>query len=560
MWLALLAPAWLDLDLFTQFMAKFWAPIVAAGAVALWWLAFSRVRWYDRLLGVAAFAAVGAAASYLADFPFMVMLVFAVRVVLTAWVGWLLLTPFLSWPVRRVGLLAAFVLAWGAFDLISMDGIDGSMNAELRWRWSPTAEQKFQADLAARKPSGATAAAAQALSPGDWPGFRGPDRDGRRTGVRIAAGWTRNPQPLWRQRIGPGWGSFAVVGSRLYTQEQRGDDEAVVCYHTDTGGELWAHTYPARFSEIVAGPGPRATPTFHEGRIYALGAAGRLLCLDATTGEALWSADIVADSGAKVPQWGFSSSPLVAEGVVMVFAGGPDGKSVLGYNASSGDLAWAAGEGQLSYSSPQLARLDDSDQVLMATDQGLTSFSPSSGRVLWRYDLPLPQGGVRIIQPAVLGDHDVLIGAGFNQGSQRLRAAWAGDAWGVYEVWASKALSPYFNDLVVHQGFLYGFDGAFLTCVNLEDGERKWRVRGYGNGQVLLLADQGLLLVLSEKGEVALVEADPEKHREVGRFQAIEGKTWNHPVVAHGKLFVRNGEEVACYPLTADVAKTTGGR
>jgi outer membrane protein assembly factor BamB len=553
MWLAILLPVWLDLDPLTQFMARFWAPMLGAAAVALWWLTFSRVRWYERLLGVVAFAAAGAGASYLADFPFMVMLVFALRVAVTAWVGWLVLTPFMTWPARSFGLLVTFVLAWGAFDLISFDGIYGDMEAQIRWRWGTTAEQKFQAARSSLKTAPIPASKA-VLQPGDWPGFRGPDRDGRRTGVRIAADWKQHPpKELWRQRIGPGWSSFAVVGDRLYTQEQDGDEEAVVCYNADTGGKpLWTHTDKARFSEIVAGPGPRATPTFHDGRIYALGAAGRLNCLDAATGKVFWTADIVADSGAAIPQWGFASSPLVADGIVTVFAGGPDGKSVLGYKASTGALAWAAGQGEYSYCSPQLVRLGGRDQVLIATDAGLTAIEPASGRVLWIDDAPLPPKTARIIQPALVDDSDVLVGAGFGHGTRRLRVSRSDDSWSASEVWTSKAISPYFNDLVVYKGHLYGFDNDFLICVSLEEGERKWRARGYGHGQVLLLADQGLLLVLTEKGDVALVEAEPGKHKEIGRFQAFEGKTWNHPVVAHGKLYVRNGEEMACYRLAVE--------
>src|SRR5205814_9602292 len=202
--------------------------------------------------------------------------------------------------------------------------------------------------------------------------------------------WQQHPpQLLWRHRVGPGWSSFAVVGTRLYTQEQRGEDEVVVCYDTDSGAELWVHQDSARFTEVVAGPGPRATPTFHDGKLYALGAAGRLNCLDAATGRALWSRDIVADSGAKVPQWGFAASPLVAAGVVTVFAGGPEGKSVLGYDAGTGDVAWSAGMGEFSYCSTQLSRLAGVDQLLVSTEKGVTAFDPSPGTVLWQHDWPL---------------------------------------------------------------------------------------------------------------------------------------------------------------------------
>jgi outer membrane protein assembly factor BamB len=213
-----------------------------------------------------------------------------------------------------------------------------------------------------------------ALQSGDWPGFRGPQRDGRRAGVRIPTDWKEHPpRLLWRHRVGPGWSSFAVIGTHLYTQEQRGEDEAVVCYDAASGKEIWIYQDSARFTEVMSGPGPRATPAFHEGKIYALGAAGLLNCLDAASGQSHWSRNVIADSGAKVPQWGFAASPLIVEGIVSIFAGGPEGKSVLGYNASTGDLAWSAGEGQYSYCSMQPVRLGGAEQLIVATEKGLSA-------------------------------------------------------------------------------------------------------------------------------------------------------------------------------------------
>jgi outer membrane protein assembly factor BamB len=303
-----------------------------------------------------------------------------------------------------------------------------------------------------------------------------------------------------------------------------------------------------RFTEIVSGPGPRATPTFHEGKLYALGATGRLNCLDPLTGNVVWSQDIMADSGAKAPTWGFSASPLVAHGIVTVFAGGPQ-KSVLGYDAASGKLAWSAGDDKLSYCSLHPTQLAGVEQVVIATGAGLTAYDPARGQILWQHGWSAGEDMARVIQPTVLSDSDLLIGTGMGMGTRRLHLERKDNTWKAEEVWTSKAINPYFNDVVVHQGHLYGFDGSFLTCVNLDQGKRTWKARGYGNGQILLLADQDLLLVLSEQGEAALVEANPQAHKELARFQAIEGKTWNHPVLARGKLFVRNGEEAACYEL-----------
>ena len=152
----------------------------------------------------------------------------------------------------------------------------------------------------------------------------------------------------------------------------------------------------------------------------------------------------------------------------------------------------------------------------------------------------------------VISDTDLLLGTPFNKGTRRLKVTKKGDTWTAEEVWTTLKISPYFNDLVIHEGYLYGFDGTFFTCISLEDGSSQWRARGYGSGQVLLLVDQGLLLILSEKGEVALLKADPTEHTVLGKFAALKGKTWNHPVIAGGKLFVRNGEEMACFEMRAE--------
>jgi outer membrane protein assembly factor BamB len=541
--------------------AVFYGPMIGAGLVLLWWLFASRVPWRDRLLMLLA-VFVGSAATVLTD-PIDLMaggfklVLYAVPIALAAGTLWLLATFWLRWPWRRLGLVAALLVPFGYFALIRIDGVTGAMKATLSWRWSETNEDGSMAEIRQRPAPAPVTAPAEplALRPGDWSGFRGPARDGKLHGVRLATDWNQYaPQLLWKQHVGPGWSSFAVVGNRLYSQEQRDDDETVVCYDADNGKELWIHKDPGvRFHEAAGGLGPRATPTFDAGRLYTLGARGKLNCLDAVTGKLLWSRAVTDDSGAKVPPWAFASSPLVVHGLVAVFAGGPDHKAVQAYDAATGVPKWAAGEGTHSYSSPQLATIDGVEQILIVTEKGLSGLDPEGGKVLWNHTWDT--GIQRVVQPARVGASDFLLGTTFGKGTRRLHVSRGKDGWQVEQVWHTRAINPYFNDLVIYDNHLYGFDGSYFTCVNLDAGKRCWREEGYGAGQVLLLDDQGVLLVLAETGEVALVLAQPSGLHEVARLEALKGKTWNHPVVAHGRLYVRNDHWMACYRLkTEEVA------
>lgn len=560
-------PGWLAPGTIIQFFAMMWGPVVIAVGLGIWWLFGSRLSWSDRKFGVIAFFATALVtvpfyhSSFAAMgswFPTFGILLYSLPLVSVLCVAWLVLSRFLYWPARRAGLVIALLVGWGYLTLVRVDGVTGMLSSEMRFRWQPTPEQQFlaQSRIAPSATPGSDEIAStetMTVAPADWPSFRGPDRDSRLPGVKIPTDWNeRPPRAVWRHRVGPGWSSFAVIGNRVYTQEQRGDEEAVICYDALTGKERWIHQNPARFTETISGPGPRGTPTFDRSRIYALGAAGALNCLDAVSGREIWKRNIVADSGATVPTWGFSASPLVVDGIVTVFAGGPKGKAVVAYRADTGELAWSAGEGKLSYCSLQLAEFDGIKQFLVTSDAGATGFEPQTGEVLWHHDWPV-EGLARCTQPAVVDGSDVLIGTGFGFGLRRVQIRREGDKWTAKEAWTSRAIKPYFNDLVIHNDHAYGFDSNIFMCVDLtQKGQGKWKARGYGNGQVLLLPDQNLLLILSETGEVALVEATADGHKEHCRFQAIEGKTWNHPVLSHGRLFVRNGEEAACYELVAE--------
>jgi len=553
--LAAVAAAWIVPPLVAprtmfHFMAWFAAPILGTVAAMIWWTFAARVRGPFRWL-VPALVIVPALALALTLHKGneIVVAIFGLMAVLVVWVGWVTLSIPFPAEVRKVGLVAGLVAVWSVGSAVAVDGMGGDMQPDFRWRWQPSAEEQFAAERKAA-PAPVTDAKPVEVGPGDWPGFRGAGRDGLVTGVKLDPDWAaRPPELLWKHRVGPGWGSVAVAGGKLFTQEQRGDEEAVVCYDAATGVEVWEYKSPGRFTETIAGPGPRATPTIHGGKVYTQGATGKLARLDAATGKPEWVRDMVADGGVLAP-WGFAGSPLVTDGVVIVYANGGAGKGVIAYRADGGEVAWAAGKGKHGYSSPHPATFGGVPQVLMLSDFGLESFRPADGAKLWEHAWTIPEVN-RSTQPAVLSDTDVVIGTGVgnDQGVRRLRVTKAGDGWDVKQVWGTRGMNPYFNDAVVVGKHYYGFDGDRFAGVDLENGKQVWKETSYGHGQVLGLPDQGLMIVQDVKGRVVLVRADAADLDELAKVPALAGKTWNHPVVAHGRLYVRNGQEMACFRL-----------
>jgi outer membrane protein assembly factor BamB len=337
-----------------------------------------------------------------------------------------------------------------------------------------------------------------------------------------------------------------VSGDLIYTQEQRGPDEIVACYRMTTGEPVWRHRDPVRFWESNGGAGPRATPTFSNGRVYTFGATGVLNALDAGNGAVIWSHDVAKDAGKQVPMWGFASSPLVINDLVVVAASG----KLAAYDIATGKQRWLGPASASSYSSPHQVTIDGVEQILLLTASGALSVSPVDGTLLW--EQAFGGEGSTIVQPALLEGGDVLvnsIAATGGLGIRRLAISHGAGGWTATERWTSTGLKPYFNDFVVHRGHAYGFDGSILSCIDLNDGKRVWKGGRYGGGQLMLLPDQDLLLVVSEDGELALVSATPDQFKELARVPGIEGKTWNHPVLVGDVLLVRNGEEMAAFKL-----------
>lgn len=391
-----------------------------------------------------------------------------------------------------------------------------------------------------------TAAASAPARRNYWTNYRGPARDGRYDEQPIRTNWQGGLQQLWKQPSGGGYSSFSVADGVAYTIEQRRGQEVVAAYNVETGRELWTHGWDALYTNST-GDGPRATPTWHEGRLYALGALGELRCLDARTGKLVWSKNILKDAGASNIPWGMAGSPLVVDDKVVVIPGGGNGKSVVAYNARTGAQAWGALGDTASYTSPMLVTLAGRRQILAVTARRVAGLAPEDGSVLW--DFPWSNSSdINVAQPIVTGPNRFFISAGYGKGAALVEVGGAGGKLSAAPVWERASMKNKFNSSVFHEGHVYGLDEGMLTCVDVETGQQKWKARGYGYGQVVFAS--GHLIVTTEEGEIALVRATPAGHTELARFAALQGRTWNVPAIAGGRLLVRNATEMACYKLS----------
>ena len=479
-------------------------------------------------------------------FPFSVLVGAAALFLLALW---LLFLNGLRWRSRfitlgiAVGVLVASLV--GLFLVTRWDGsVDGSGLPRLVWKWEPQPDRALSIPAVEAK-GDAPKVDLAATSPNDYPRFLGSNLQGTVLGVHLARDWSRRPpEEVWRQPVGAGWSSFAVVGRFAVTQEQRGADELVVCYDIPTGGVRWVHTNQARFSEKMGGDGPRATPTISGGRVYALGATGILDCLDGASGKVVWSRRTLEENQLPNLIWGKSSSPLIVDDLVVVSGGDVDHSSLLAFRKDTGEPAWQTGNDKASYSSPALATLAGVRQVLSVNAGSVTGHEPATGKVLWEYSWP--GDWAKCSQPLPLPPDQLFISAGYGIGCALLRLE-PGKNGKVAEVWKNKNMKTQFANVVLRNGFVYGIDDGILVCLDLKTGQRKWKGGRYGYGQVLLVDD--VLLVQAEAGDVVLVEATPEAHRELTRFPALKEKTWNNPVVSGPYLLVRNDHEAACFRL-----------
>ena len=383
----------------------------------------------------------------------------------------------------------------------------------------------------------------------DWPGFRGAARDGRYTGPPIVTAWPREgPPPLWRREVGDAYGSMSIVGNRLFTMERHGQTEGAHAYDTATGELIWKDRHDSEFARILGNDGSLTTPTWNDGRLYTLGVTGEFRCLDADTGRVLWRRNIIEENGAKLPEYGVAASPLVVDGKVVVLAGGPNGRSVVAYDEVSGERVWSSLDDPQAYTAPMIATLDGVRQILVVSGTRVMGLQIADGALLWEYPWRTTELMLNVTQPLVVDGTKVVVASGYQMGGVMLDVKRRNGAFEVKKVWASGDLESKFNAPVLFGRHLYGFDEQHLVSIDLETGRATWRQRDtFGFGQLVLAGES--LIVVSEWGDVALVDATPDGYRPRGAFQPLKERTYNVPAVAHGTLFVRSRREMKAFDL-----------
>jgi outer membrane protein assembly factor BamB len=481
--------------------------------------------------------------------------VFVAAVTLILWFA--LFTGYPRW-VRMIPLVGSLAFCGAFAALFRIEDVSGELVPRFTWRFSRSPDELLEPP---QLPDRTPPIDLSTTTPDDFPQFLGPDRSASLDTVKLARDWTASaPQLVWRQAIGAGWSGFGVVGGHALTMEQRGDLEMVTCYDVQTGRLQWAYSIPVRYESVLAGVGPRATPTIDQGMVYTLGATGRLLCLEGATGRCVWQKDLLKEFGMTAEDeegevsYGRANSPLVVGDLLIIPAGGPQRRgwvSLVAYDKRTGQQVWQGGHWQISYSSPVLATLGGTRQILIVNQDYASGHDVRTGSVLWETPWPgKSHGDANVSQAVPVPPDRVFLSRGYGRGAALLQLLPKGDStFEVKALWRnSRVMRTKFTNVALWQGCVYGLSDGILECIDLETGQRMWKGGRYGHGQILRVGE--LLLVLSESGEVALVEATPQRRNNMlGQFQALEGKTWNTMALYGPYLLVRNAEQAACYKL-----------
>ena len=478
------------------------------------------------------------------EWPFQKRNLAVAQIVIVSGILLLVWWTFLSRAPNRLRLSITFgavgLVVLGAA-LFRIRGMSGDLRPIIEFRWA--GQPEFQTSPA----SNTNLITTETTVRPSFPQYLGPNRDGVLSGPKLETNWLAHPpEILWRQKVGAGWSGFVIVGDIAVTQEQRGEDDCVVAYELLTGKQLWLHANKARYDTVIAGEGPRATPTIVSNRVFTCGGTGILNCLDLASGKLLWSRDLMAESGGKIPQWGYTGAPLVVDALVIAHGGEEISQSLLAFHVEDGKRVWVGGNSGPSYSAPRFATLADVPQILSFNDGSVSAHHPATGATLW--EKPWGNGNVVCAAPVVISSNQVLFSSGYGVGAELLEISQAtSNRLTARLVWKSIRMKAKFAHLFAREGNLYGLDDGIFACVNLTDGSQRWKEGRYGHGQGLLVDD--LYLLMAESGELVLLNPTPEAPNELARFRVFSSKMWNPPALAGNLLLVRNDQEAVCLRL-----------
>lgn len=512
---------------------------------------------------------------------------------------WLLVRGRLDTRGKLLAVVVALLVVGSLIGTFRLEGWEGNMTPIFAYRWAPTPQEKLAAFLNQEETKVELAQDVQENSKYDFPGYLGQQRLGIVEHVSLDSDWEKNPpKELWRRPIGFGWSGFAIVGEVAVTCEEREVSQSggktvarefVTAYDIETGQQLWATDAGEAFVDSkggLGGRGPRSTPSISEGKVYALGAGGQLSCLKLTTGELIWTTNILEDAAQgltdengepleQVPNitWGVSCSPLIVGNKVIVFPGGtipPDGEysdegySIIAYDkdAPEPSILWHAGNVRTSYSSPMVTTIQGEKQLLFFNGYGLSGHDLSNGKRLWMYPwITQPGEFINPTQPVHLADfavedgqNKIFLSTGYGEGCALIEIVekQADDdlpyRYSVQELWRNRHLKSKFSNLLVHDHYVYGMDEKIFTVLDLNSGERVFRARiPVAFGQFLMVDD--LLIAQCESGQVLLIEPHGPKAEVLGELEGLSDKTWNHPAISGDRLLIRNDREAVCYRL-----------
>jgi outer membrane protein assembly factor BamB len=523
-----------------------WFPVLVVAVAAVWWVWHSSYADYYTLVHV------------------VVTLLSAIAIA-----AWFQLYGGASRRVR-IACVGTFAAALVVFFISFRPVYNGDMGV-YRWRLRFAKSEDSGLALSTSKAE----IAELKTSPRDYPRFLGTGYWPEVKDVELETDWKMHPpRELWRHEIGGGWASFAIVGEYAFTQEQRGENEIVTCYRLQTGEPVWSHADAARFdpADAIGGLGdigPRATPTVLDEKVFTQGGTGIVNCLDARTGNVIWSHDTAVEFDAPIATWGKAGSPLIVNDTVVISVGAPPptsaevaseaayDQSLVAFDIATGKVRWHAGNRPASYASPVLATIAGERQIIVVNESWVTGHRASDGKVLWEHPWADEQDhSASCAQPVPLGDNRLFLSKGYGVGCALLTVESGSDGHYVatadWQPPTKKVMKSKFSNVLVRDQYIYGLDDVLLECIERDTGKVKWRKRRdpvFGHGQVMLIGNT--ILVLSETGELTLVEATPEEYRELATMQALADSnvTWNNPAFSAPYLLLRNAREAVCYEL-----------